>query len=84
MSNLALGPIQIMKFTFFFVESSQLEISWKLLNKKLLASNIFSCPRSITKNYKAIMEEPENVPDWLTTGITYFLPKLRDNKEVRN
>ena len=30
------------------------------------------------------MEEPEKVPDWLTTGITYLLPKSGDRKEVRN
>ena len=30
------------------------------------------------------MEELEKVPDWLTTGITYSLPKSGDSKEVRN
>ena len=30
------------------------------------------------------MEEPEKVLDWLTTGITYLLPKSGDSKEVRN
>jgi len=30
------------------------------------------------------MEESEKVPDWLTTGITYSLPKSGDSKEVRN
>jgi hypothetical protein len=30
------------------------------------------------------MEEMEKVPDWLTTGITYLLPKSRDSKEVKN
>ena len=30
------------------------------------------------------MEEPEKVPDWLTTEITYLLPNSRDSKEVRN
>jgi len=38
----------------------------------------------LQKNYNAIMEESEKVPDWLTTGIMYLLPQLRDNKEVRN
>ena len=30
------------------------------------------------------MEEPETIPDWLTIGITYLLPKSRDSKAVRN
>jgi hypothetical protein len=30
------------------------------------------------------MEEPEKVPDWITTGITYLLPKSGDNNKVRN
>jgi len=38
----------------------------------------------ITKNFNAIIEESEKTPDWLTTGITYLIPKLGDVKEVRN
>jgi hypothetical protein len=38
----------------------------------------------ITKNVNAIMEEPEKVPDRLTTGVTYMLPKSGDSKAVRN
>jgi hypothetical protein len=30
------------------------------------------------------MEEPEKISDWLTTGLTDFLPKSRDGKAVRN
>jgi hypothetical protein len=30
------------------------------------------------------MEEPEMIPDWLTIGINYLLPKSRDSKAVRN
>jgi hypothetical protein len=36
------------------------------------------------KNFSAIIEEPEKAPDWLTTGITYLIPKSRDSMEVRN
>ena len=32
----------------------------------------------------AIIEEPEKAPDWLTTGVTYLIPKLGESKEVRN
>jgi hypothetical protein len=38
----------------------------------------------LQKNFSAIMEEPEKVPDWLSTGITYLLPKSGDSKEVRD
>ena len=40
--------------------------------------------RHITKNLNAIIEEPEKATDWLTTGITYLIPKSADSKEVRN
>jgi hypothetical protein len=31
----------------------------------LLAKSILTAHRHITKNFKAIMEEPEKIPDWL-------------------
>jgi hypothetical protein len=37
-----------------------------------------------TINFTVIMEELERVPDWLTAGVTYLLPKSGDSKEVRN
>jgi len=40
--------------------------------------------RYITKNFNAIIEEMEKAPDWLTTGITYLIPKSGNSKEVRN
>jgi hypothetical protein len=40
--------------------------------------------RHTAKNFNAIIEEPEKAPDWLTTGITYLIPKSGDSKEVRN
>jgi hypothetical protein len=43
-----------------------------------------SVHRNITKNLNAIVEEPEKIPNGLTTGITYLLPKSGDSKEVRN
>ena len=33
--------------------------------------------RLVTKYFNGIMEEPEKVPDWLATGITYLLKKIR-------
>jgi len=40
--------------------------------------------RHIITNFNAIIEESVKAPDRLTTGITYFIPKSGDNKEVRN
>jgi len=38
----------------------------------------------ITKHFNAIIEELEKAPDWLTTGVTYLIPKSGDSEEVRN
>ena len=37
-----------------------------------------------SKNFNAIIQEAEKALDWLSTGITYLIPKSGDNKEVRN
>jgi hypothetical protein len=38
----------------------------------------------ITKFFNTITEEPKQMPDWLTTGITYLLPKSGETKEQKN
>jgi hypothetical protein len=44
----------------------------------------FSATHSyITKFINTIIEEPNQMPDWLTTGITYLLPKSGDTKEPK-
>ena len=45
---------------------------------------ILAAHRQIKKKINGIIEEPQKVPDWLTTEITYFLPKSGYSKEVRN
>ena len=40
--------------------------------------------RHTAKNFNSIIEEPQKAPDWLTTGITYLIPKSGESKEVRN
>jgi len=40
--------------------------------------------RLITKNFNAIIEEPEKAPDWLTKGVTYLIQKSEDSKDVKN
>jgi len=55
-------------------------IKYKITGSKL--SQLLTCISQ--KNFNAIKEEPEKAPDWLTTGITYLIPKSGDSKEVRN
>jgi hypothetical protein len=40
--------------------------------------------RHIGKNFNAIIQKPKKAPDWMTTGITYLIPKSGDSKEARN
>jgi hypothetical protein len=77
-------PVRTMETTSFLLkvhnwkspESDQIQNYWL---KALSAAH-----RHITKNFNAIMEEPKTIPDWLTIGITYWLPKSKDSKAVRN
>jgi hypothetical protein len=34
-----------------------------------------------TETFNILIEEPKKIPEWLTTGITYLLPKSEDTKE---
>ena len=43
-----------------------------------------SAHRHVTENFNAIMQEPEKIPDCLIIGITNFLIKSGDSKDVRN
>jgi hypothetical protein len=38
----------------------------------------------ITKFINTTIEEPKQMPDWLTAGIMYLLPKSGDTKELKN
>jgi hypothetical protein len=38
----------------------------------------------IIKFINTIIEEPKQMPDWLTTGITYLLPKSEVTNELKN
>jgi len=79
-----LMPIQITEITSYLSKAH----NWKsprngqIQNYWLKA--LPSTHRYITKNFNAIVEEPEKAPDCLTTGITYLIPKSGDSKEVRN
>ena len=76
-----LKSIQIAEITSYLSKAH----SWKSPgNDKIQISWLKAFPathRHITKNVNAIIEQPEKAPDWLTTGITYFISKSGDSKE---
>ena len=77
-------PIQITEITLYLSKTH----NWKSPgNDQIQNYWLKAFPatyRHITKTFNAIIEELENAPDWLTTGITHLIPKSGDNKEVRN
>ena len=77
-------PIQIMEITSYLSKAH----NWKSPgNDQIQIYWLEAFPatyRHIKKNFNAIIEEPEKAPDWLTTGITYLIPKSGNSKEVRN
>jgi len=83
-SHMDWRPIQITEITSYLSKAH----NWKSLgNDQIQNSWLKAFPathRHITKNFNAITEELEKAPDWLTTGITYLIPKSGDNKEDRN
>ena len=77
-------PIRIMEITWYLSKTH----NWKSPgNDQIQNYWLKAFPtthRHIAKNFNAIIEEPEKAPDWLTTGITYLIPKSGESKEVRN
>ena len=77
-------PTQITEITSYFSKSH----NWKSPgNDQIQNYWLKAFPathRHIITNFNAIIEESVKAPDRLTTGITYFIPKSGDNKEVRN
>jgi hypothetical protein len=76
-------PIQITEITLHLSKAH----NWKSGNDQIQNYWLKAFPvthKYITKNFSAIIEEPEKASDWLTTRITYLIPKSGDSKEVRN
>ena len=74
--------IQIMKIASFLSKAH----NWKspgMMKYVITDLKHSQLPTGILKNYSETIEESEELPDWLTTGNIYLLPKLWDNKEVR-
>jgi len=77
-------PIQITEITYYLSKAH----NWKSPGNDQIQNYCLrafpATHRYITTNFKAIIEELEKAPDWLTTGMTYLIPKSGDSKEVRN
>ena len=75
-------PIQTTEITSYLSKTHNWKSNDQIQNYWLKAFP--ATHRHITKNFNAIIEEPEKAPDWPTTGITYLISKSGDNKEARN
>jgi len=76
-------PIEIMEITSYFSKAHNLKSPGSDQIQNYCLKAFPATHRHITKNFNAMIEEPEKTPDWLTTGITYLIPKSGDSKEVR-
>jgi hypothetical protein len=62
-----------MKITSF-LSKAQIRNFMEMIKHKMTGFKHSHLPTGILQ--KTTMEEPEKVPDWLMTGITYLLPNL--------
>jgi hypothetical protein len=66
------------------VKNSQLEASWKRPKPNYWLKVFPATHSNITKFSNTLIDELKQMSDWLTTGITYLLPKSWDTKEQKN
>ena len=69
------GPLQIMEISSFSSKTHKCKSPGNDQTQNYWLMAFSAAQRHITKNFNAIMEELEKVPDRLTTGITYLLLK---------
>jgi len=77
-------PIQITEITSYLSKAHNWKSPGSDQIQNYCLKAFLATHRHITKNFNAIIEEPEKALDWLTTGINYLIPKSGDSKEVRN
>jgi len=77
-------PIQIMEITSYLSKAHNWESPGNDQIQNHWLKAFPATHRHITKHFNAIIEELEKGPAWLTTGVTYLIPKSGDCKEVRN
>ena len=76
-------PIQIMEITLYLSKAHNWKSPGNYQIKNYWLKAFPATHRHIAKNFNAIVEETEKTSEWLTTGITYLIPKSGDSKEVR-
>ena len=77
-------PIQITEITSYLSKAHNWKSPGSDQIQNYCLKAFLATHRHITKNFNAIIEEPEKALDWLTTGINYLIPKSEDSKEVIN
>lgn len=70
-SNMDWVPLQIMCITSFLSQAHNLKSGSDKIQNYWLKS-FPDAHRTITINFYSIMDEPEKVPDWPNTGITFL------------
>jgi len=75
-SNVVWWPIRIMEITSFLSKAHNWKSPGNDQTQNYWLKAFPAAHRHIThtKSCNAVMEEPENLPDWLTRGITYLPP----------
>jgi hypothetical protein len=83
-TNMEWAPVRTIEIASFLSKAHNSKSSGSDQIQNYWLKALPAAHRHITKYFNAIMEEPEKIPDWLTTGITYLLPKSGASKAVRN
>jgi len=79
-----LMPIQITEITSYLSKIHNLKSPGNDQIQNYWLKDFPATHMRITKNINAIIEELEKAPVWMTTGVTYLIPKSGDSKEDRN
>ena len=76
-------PLSTVKTTSFFSKTQNLTSPGndQIQNYRLKTSA--AAHMHITRNFIAIMEEPEKIHHWMAAKMSYLLPKLQNSKEVQ-
>ena len=83
-SHMDWRPIQITEITLYMLKVHNWKSPGNDQTQNYWLTAFPATHRHITNNFNAIIEEPEEAPEWLTSGITYLIPKSGDTREVRN
>lgn len=84
LENQTWGAISAEETTYAIGKSS----NWKSPGKDKVPNfwlkSLTSIHQDLANAYTNVIEHPEEMPTWLTEGITYLLPKSEDTKDPKN